>query len=249
MTHYYPRSLLDFSRRNFKLKKSVFRGIVDLVVVTPSKWLKKNVERSFLTPYPVKVIHNGIDLCVFRPAGHPGSDGLVLGVANIWDDRKGLRDFVKLRDLLPHSFRIVLIGVTKSQKSQLPAGVNGIERTESVEELVSWYQNASVFVNPTYSDNFPTTNLEALACGLPVITYDVGGSPEALNHETGRVIKPGDIEGLARAIAELDQGNREAMSTACRSRAEAFFNKDDRFADYVDLYEALIYGSYDETNG
>ena len=242
MTHYYPKSLLDFSRRNFKLKKSAFRSISRLVIVTPSKWLKENVEQSFLSDYPIKVINNGVDLSVFTPAEKCVSDGLVLGVANVWDDRKGLRDFVKLRDLLPHSFRIVLIGVTKSQKSQLPNGVSGIERTESVQELVSLYQKASVFVNPTYSDNFPTTNLEALACAVPVVTYDVGGSPEPLDHRTGRIVRPGDIQGLARAIEELTQGDRVAISNACRSRAEALFNKDDRFADYVDLYETLVSG-------
>lgn len=240
MTHYYPMSLLDFSRRNYRLKKSVFRGIQNLVVVTPSKWLKENVKQSFLSEYPVKVVNNGIDLSVFRPANQCVSDGMVLGVANVWDDRKGLRDFVNLRDLLPDSFRIVMIGVTKSQKSQLPAGISGIERTESVQELVSWYQKASVFVNPTHSDNFPTTNLEALACGLPVVTYDVGGSPESLNHETGRIVRPGDVGGLACAIDELTQNDRSVVADACRSRAEALFNKDDRFADYVDLYASLV---------
>jgi len=249
MTSYYPRSLLDFSRRNFRLKKSVFCGISKLVIVTPSRWLKANVQQSFLSEYPIEVVHNGIDLKVFRPAEKCVSDSLILGVANTWDDRKGLRDFVKLRDLISRSIRIVLIGVTKSQKRQLPPGVSGIERTESIQELVSWYQKASVFLNPTYSDNFPTTNLEALACGLPVVTYNVGGSPESLDHETGRVIEPGDIEGLARAIGELARGDRQAISAACRARAEALFNKDDRFADYVDLYEALVSESSNRMNG
>jgi len=240
MTQYYPRSLLDFSRRNFNLKRNEFRGLPNLVVVTPSKWLKDNVKQSFLSDYRVKVINNGIDISIFRPAEQCVSDGLVLGVANVWDKRKGLLDFVKLRDLLPSSFRIVLIGVTKSQSRQLPASVRGIERTENIQELVSWYNKATVFVNPTYSDNFPTTNLEALACGVPVVTYNVGGSPEPLNHETGRIVAPDDIKGLGRAIKELAQGDRERISNACRSRAEALFNKDDRFSDYVDLYETLI---------
>ena len=244
MTNYYPRSIVDFSRRNYRLKKSVFHGIPGLVVVTPSKWLGEIVKKSFLSEYPVKVIHNGIDLSVFKPGKQCIADNVVLGVANVWDDRKGLRDFVTLRELLPRSFQIVLVGVSKSQKGQLPAGIVGIEKTGSVQELARWYQKAAVFVNPTYSDNFPTTNLEALACGRPVVTYDVGGSPESLDHETGRVIRPGDTEGLARGIEELVQGDREAISHKCRSRAEAFFNKDDRFSDYVDLYEALV-GGYD----
>lgn len=239
MTHYYPKSLKDNSRRNFDLKKKLFRGLDNLTIVTPSVWLKRHVENSFLSEYKVRVIHNGIDLEVFRPPQIVSDEVLVLGVSNAWSDSKGLDDFTKIRSLLPASFRIVLVGVSPSQNKKLPDGIEGIEKTESLAELVGWYQKASVFVNPTYNDNFPTTNIEALACGVPVVTYDTGGSPESLDEHTGRVLPPGDIRGLAESVKEFSLFDRHTISTACRERAEQHFERSDRFAEYIDLYESL----------
>lgn len=244
MTSYYPRSLVDNSPRNFELKKRTFNGLSELVIVTPSKWLSENVARSFLSGYPVRVINNGVDLDTFRPTKDASAENLVLGVAGTWDDRKGLTDFIKLRSTLPASFRIVLIGVTKAQMRSLPSDIDGIARTESLEKLVTWYQKATIFVNPTYSDNFPTTNIEALACGVPVVTYDTGGSPESLDDRTGRVVPPGDIAGLTAAITDLASRDLRAMAVDCRARAEKLFNKADRFAEYVELYESLVVKTY-----
>ena len=240
MTYHYPRSLLDHSRRNFRRKKDLFIGLADMTLVTPSKWLRNIVGRSFLSEHPIQVINNGVDLDVFKPVERDGEEILVLGVANVWSDRKGLEDFKRIRESLPPSFRVVLIGVTELQKRFLPKGIEGISRTESVAELVNWYQKATVFVNPTYSDNFPTTNIEALACGVPVVTYQVGGSPEALDDLTGRVVSPGDLKRLASAIVELAGGDRLVARNRCRARAEKLFNKDDRFSEYIDLYESLV---------
>jgi len=240
MTGYYPKSIVDKSTRNFRLKKAAFRALKELVIVTPSHWLKRIVEKSFLGGFPIQVIHNGVDLDVFSPRTRSKSENVVLGVANTWDDRKGLEDFIKLRRILPLSFRIVLVGVSKLQKQFLPAGIEGILRTESLTELVSWYQKATVFVNPTYSDNFPTTNIEALACGVPVTTYDTGGSPEALDDLTGRVISLGNAEGLADSIISLAHGDRGVTSLRCRARAEKLFNAADRSAEYVDLLESIV---------
>ena len=241
MTRYYPKSLIDKSQRNFDLKKAAFSGLSELTLVTPSAWLKRLVQSSFLGGYPVRVIHNGVDLATFAPALEGKEEDLILGVANVWSDRKGLADFLKLRQRLPSTFRIVLIGLNHSQRQALPEGIEGFGRTESLAELVSWYQRATVYINPTYSDNFPTTNIEALACGVPVVTYDTGGSPEAIDDLTGRIVSRGDIEGLAAAIVELTQSEGGSRAVQCRKRAEQKFNQVERFADYVDLYESLVY--------
>ena len=247
MTHYYPSSLVDQSRRNFSLKKKYFSNLENLTIVTPSNWLAGLVNQSFLAGYPVHTIHNGIDLNKFRPSVEGDDDHIVLGVANSWSKRKGLKDFGKLRNLLPSEYKIVLIGLTKAQKSSLPAGVMGIERTETVSELVSWYSQSLVFANPTYSDNFPTTNVEALACGTPVITYATGGSPEAIDDETGRVVPAGDIEQLASAIKDFAGRDRATLRAACRSRASALFDQESRYGEYVTLVEDLVKRSIDAT--
>lgn len=240
---HYPMSLVDRSNRNYRLKRETFLGLNNLTIITPSQWLKNLVDKSFLQDYHVKVIHNGVDLEVFKPKISPHkvkNYSIVLGVASNWDERKGLSDFKRLREYLPKEIRIVLIGVNKKQLKQLPLGIQGIERTENLEELVRWYNDADVFVNPTYVDNFPTTNIEALACGTPVITYETGGSPEAINESTGRVVKKGDITGMAREINHFIEFDKNKLREECRSRALLKFDKNARFDDYINIYESLI---------
>ena len=162
----------------------------------------------------------------------------MLGVASIWDKRKGLDDFIKLNELLSEEYKIILVGLNKKQKESLPANIIGIERTESVHELAELYSMADVFVNPTYSDNFPTTNIEALACGTPVITYKTGGSPEAIDEKTGIVVEQGNINQLKEAI-ELVAKDKSIYTENCRERAVNLYNKQDRFNDYIKLFNSL----------
>jgi glycosyltransferase involved in cell wall biosynthesis len=248
MTTYYPASYgLDQSNRNFHDKKQLFTGLDNLTIVTPSHWLKGLVKESFLKEYPVEVIHNGIDLDVFKP----GTDDLpepvrkinekmILGVASIWDDRKGLKDFLKLSELIPDEYKIVLVGLDEKQLKQLPENILGMARTENVQQLASIYSAAEAFVNPTWSDNFPTTNIEALACGTPVITYDTGGSPEAADRNTGFVIKQGDLNGIVQSLKAISEMNRESNIEMCRNRAVEHYNKEHRFRDYVELYSEML---------
>lgn len=234
---HYPLSLIDRSNSNFKLKRDTFTGLSDLTIVTPSHWLKNLVNQSFLSEFPVEVIHNGIDLNCFRPNLDQEKERIILGVASTWDTRKGLADFIALRTVLPAEYEIVLIGLKKQQIKRLPNGITGIARTESVYELAQWYKRALVFVNPTYVDNFPTTNIEALASGTPVITYNTGGSPEAIDEATGIVVSKGDIKGLFNAIKQIEALDAVRLSTNCRLRAETFFDKDNQFVKYINLYQ------------
>ncbi|WP_020538028.1 glycosyltransferase [Lewinella cohaerens] len=237
----YPRSLgVDQSSRNFRDKKRLFQLPQNLHLVVHSQWLLNQVKQSFLQELPVHHIYNGTDLKVFQPQQNK-TDQLVLGVASTWDERKGLADFIRLRKVLSEDYSIVLIGLSPAQIEQLPPGITGIARTESVEELAKWYSKALCFVNPTYQDNFPTTNIEALACGTPVVTYDTGGSPEAADDETGKVVQKGDIAGLKEAILSIKNKNKEALSKACRLRAEVCFDQKERYREYIDLYEKLVF--------
>jgi putative colanic acid biosynthesis glycosyltransferase len=234
----YPKSLIDRSYDNFENKKNAFLGLENLTVVTPSYWLRDKVKKSFFKGCRVEVIHNGVDLNRFRVLNMTsGEEKIVLGVASIWDKRKGLNDFIALRELLTKEYKIVLIGLSKGQISSLPEGILGIERTESVEELVNWYNKSTVFVNPTYIDNFPTTNIESLACGTPVITYDTGGSPESIDTETGLVVEQGNVLELKKSIEYVSSKGINHYSYLCRQRAEKLFNKDHRFQEYIDIFE------------
>lgn len=239
----YPASLLlDNSRRNFLEKRDLFRGIGRLQLITPSRWLAVHVKNSFLSAYPLRVIHNGVDLGIFRPVDSVVEVSrrfdikgrkIVLGVSNIWSERKGLRDFVLLSKQLGKRYRILLVGLTPSQLKGMPADIIGITRTESVTQLAQLYSAADVFVNPTYADNFPTTNIESLACGTPIVTYRTGGSPEAVDENTGITVRRGDINALAGAIQQVCDSDRDSYRNACRSKAEKFFDKDQQISEYL----------------
>ena len=244
----YPRSvLLDRSKKNYQDKKAAFSSILDHLTIVPvSNWLEDFVKQSFLRDAHIHTIHNGIDTNVFSPKDvSTFQDDLwlkgkriVLGVAMPWSERKGLPDMIRLAQVLPkEEYQVILIGLSRKQKRNLPDSVIGIERTTDVNEMATYYSLASVFVNPTYEDNFPTTNLEALACGTPVVTYRTGGSPEAIDEATGIVVEQGDIEGLAKAIQSIDKSK---YTDACRARAERLFDKDKCFAQYIDLYNSLL---------
>ena len=249
LSNKYPASFfVDNSTGNFYKKKELFNGIKQMMLVTPSNWLHNLLKESFLHNYPVKVIHNGINLNLFtnKPAeayrkkmGLTGNF-IILGVASIWDRRKGLADFINLSSVIEKNDRIVLVGLTKNLMKDLPENIIGIERTENIDELVALYNLANVFINPTWVDNFPTTNIEALACGTPVITYDTGGSVEAVDVRTGFVVKKGDIAGLKLAVDIVKVKGKSSYTDYCRQRAETFFNEQERFADYVELYKSLL---------
>ncbi len=252
----YPYALFrDNTANNYRRKKAAFTGVEKLTIVTPSKWLAEEVGHSFLREYPVRVIPNGIDLGVFCPEESGlrkdlGLEGkcVVLGVANVWERRKGLDYFLWLAEKLPDEYRIVLIGLSDKQKKTLPAKAIGMGRTSSARELAEYYSMADMFVNATLEDNFPTTNLEALACGTPVITFETGGSPESLGEPTGaadkeirttlcgRIVPKGDKSALLHAILEERKHPRDGKD--CVMRAQSY-EKYAQFRKYVELYHEL----------
>lgn len=233
------KNLIDRSKQQFLLKKSLYSLILNRLTIVPvSNWLKVFCEKSFLKDAKIQLIHNGIDLSVFSPS--VGKQKVVLGVALPWSPRKGLDDIIKLRQIIDSSIEIKLIGLSPKQIKFLPNGIIGLERTNSAKELATHYSEASVFINPTYEDNFPTTNIESLACGTPVITYNTGGSPEAIDDRTGLIVDKGDVNALASAVMKIIDNPNEYNSENCRARSEKYFNKDIQFGKYVDLYESIL---------
>ena len=203
----YPSSFLfDYSKQNWIKKNVLFTSVNNMTLVTPSKWLANEVKQSFLSKYPVNVIPNGIDLNVFKPTPSDFREKnslvgkkIILGVASAWGLKKGLFDFVELSKCLDEDYKIVLVGLTEKQKKELPSNILKITRTNNIHELAEIYTAADVFFNPTYEDNYPTVNLEAQACGTPVITYRTGGSVESIPEEN--VVEQGD---LRKAISKFE---------------------------------------------
>lgn len=204
--HNYPASyLLDQSKRNYQQKKTSICQLKELTIVSPSQWLANLVKQSFLRRYSLQVIPNGIDVEIFSPMqtkikDQYGINGkkVVLGVASEWSSRKGIQDFVKLADVLDENYQIVLIGRVYDKVDK--KNITFISRTSNRRELAEWYSAAEVLFNPTYEDNYPTVNLEAQACGTPVITYNTGGSPEGV--KMGWCVEKGDLLGVQHILKE-----------------------------------------------
>ncbi len=243
----YPSSWLDNSFSNFEEKRKIFTSARNMEIIAHSQWLGGLVKKSFLKEYKVHVTPSAINLDLFTPTDSDlklryniGEKKVVLGCASTWSNRKGYHDFISLSKKLSEEYQIVMIGLNAKEIKTLPNYIIGLQRTESIEELAQWYTLAYVFVNPTSQDNFPTTNLEALACGTPVITYNTGGSPEAIDEQTGFVVDKWDLVGIVDSIEKLKVLNYEDISTACRARAERLFNKKTRYLDYLSVFEEMV---------
>ena len=236
----YPKCLWKGSAaENFRRKRATFLGVPDLTLVTPSRWLAGEVRQSFLGEYPVEVIPNGVDLEQFRPTPgdfrkRHGLEGkrVLLGVAGVWGDSKGLPDFMELAKRLGPGDRVVLAGLDSRQMDGLPDNVLGLGRTDSVRELAEIYTMADVFVNPSVEEALGMTTVEALACGTPVLTYDRSAVPEVADSTCGIAVPPG-VQNLLDALDRV-----RFPAEACRKRAEEF-DKRRRFGEYLELYKRL----------
>lgn len=241
----YPNSwFVDRSRRNFNMKKKLISQLGNRLTIVPvSYWLEGLVRQSFMKDLKIKTIHNGIDLTQFHPIHNDslydkyGVRGkkIILGVALPWSGYKGLPDFHKLRSMLSDEYAIIMVGLSEQQIAELPKGIAGITRTDSIRELAEIYTMADVLVNTTYCDNYPTVNLEAIACGTPVITYRTGGSPEAIDSETGMVVEQGDIDGIVKSV-EAICNSQILASDCCLKRAKELFDKVKCFSNYLTIY-------------
>lgn len=244
----YPATyFISNSKSNFKKKKEAFCKCTNMNLVVPSYWLAGEVKKSFLKNYVTTVIYNGIDLeqiakrntteaqQVVREKYELKNTFTILGVANIWESRKGLSVLEEIAELKHDRWQVVVVGDVRKRPHN--KYIKYIERTDAFEELVALYGLADVFVNPTYEDNFPTTNIEALAAGTPVITFDTGGSGEAIDEHTGYVVAKGNIDELIKKIELLEE--KKIPSEECIKRAKKFTKKK-YFEGYHNLYKKLL---------
>ena len=246
MSEYPLACKLDKTSKMWNLKKGLLHDFCNLTIVTPSQWLAELVNKSYLKEYPIQVVHNGIDLDVFKPRisdmrkkyGISPNQYVVLGVSFGWGERKGLDVFIALSQRLPEDYRIVLVGTDEHSESQLPSNIISIRRTQNQRELAEIYSAADVFVNPTREENYPTVNMEALACGTPVLTFRTGGSPEMLDETCGSVVACDDVNALEKEIIRICT-EKPFSREACVNRAKAFDHKE-RCKEYLKLYENII---------
>lgn len=234
----------DRSHELWNRKKELFSGL-DLTIVTPSQWLSTLVKESFLGEYPVKVINNGIDLSVFHPMesdfrekNHCLDKFILLGVSFEWETRKGLDVFLDLAQSLGDSYQIVLVGTNSAIDKRLPDHIISVHKTKNQKELAEIYSTADLLVNPTREENFPTVNIESLACGTPVLTFGTGGSAEIIDSNCGISVACGDTDSL-KAQIEFVAAKKPFSAEYCLKRAQRY-NMEDQSINYMKLYRNLI---------
>lgn len=211
----YPISWFwDSSKSNYKLKEKFFSGFENMTIVCPSIWMQDIVKNSFLKDTKSVVVSNGIDLNIFYPRQEknaikkyniPQNKKVILGVASIWEERKGLGTFIKLAKEIEQNYVIVLVGLNKNQKKKMLPNMIGIERTENRDELAEIYTNADVFLNPSEEESFSLVTIEAMACGTPVIALDSSAVKELLKEENGIILHEPDIKDYLQAISVCEK--------------------------------------------
>ena len=239
----YPASIFDNSELMWKLKKKWFTSVKNMTIVTPSEWLAGLAKKSYLKEYPIQVINNGIDLDVFKPTksdfrekyGISPSECVILGVSFGWNYKKGLDCFVKLRNELNKQYRIVLVGTDSNIDKQLPSGIVSIHRTQNQKELAEVYSAADVFFNPTREEVLGLVNLESLACGTPVVTFNTGGSPECIDEYSGIIVEEGDD--IKTVFEKKTYAN--IMEENCIKRAQQF-KENEVYLKYLNIYTITL---------
>lgn len=241
----YPASLYDNTKKMWQLKKKWFTGVKNMTIVTPSEWLAGLARESYLKQYPIEVINNGIDLNVFKPTKSnfreryeiPAEKHIILGVSFAWGYRKGLDCFVEMAEKLGEQYQIVLVGTDDEIDKNLPQNIVSIHRTQNQKELAEIYSAADVFAMPTREENYPTVNMEAIACGTPVVTFDVGGCAETIDTSTGIIVSVNEIDKLIEAIKVIC---RERIDPeVCKKRAKNH-SQDLKYMEYLELYLKVI---------
>ncbi len=237
----YPKSRVDRSRLMYSMKKKWFTSLHNMTIVTPSHWLSDLVKQSYLKDYPVKVIHNGIDLNVFKPFSgdfrqrhNIGDRHIVLGVAFGWGEQKGLDVFTELAKRLDDNYRIVLVGTNEGVDKLLPDNIISVHRTHNRQVLAEIYTTADVFANATREEVLGFVNIEALACGTPVVTFRTGGSPEIIDETCGCIVDCNDIDSFEKEIRRVCE-EKPYSEAACLEKAKEF-DMNDRFSEYISLF-------------
>lgn len=245
----------DLSRDVFVEKQGIYRHAKSLNLVAPSRWMAAEAERSSLfRQFPVTVIPNGIDTEVYTPhdrgfarkvLGIPPSARVLLFVTqhSVQYRLKGfsvlmeaLLQLVGLKDL--H-----LITLGSDALDEVPIRHTHFGHVFDDHLLSLIYSASNLFVLPSLFDNLPNVVIEAFACGIPVVAFDVGGVPDMVRPGvTGELAPRGDAGELGRKIAELLQNDsrREAMSEECRRVAVAEYSMVVQAERYLELYHRIV---------
>lgn len=229
--------------KRFKSKEQSIKRLENVVFVTPSVWLANLAKKSFFGDKKIIPINNGIDIDIFKPTDNHTFDNVVdrskkilLGVACPFGEKKGYNDFIEISKLIDkNEYQIVMVGVCPEQAQQLKQyDIVGIPRTYNQVELAELYSLAYCFINMTYEEVFGLVNIEAMACGCPVISYATGGCVEIVNEKNGILVSKGDYKKVFEELANI--GNLKSNKECIIEETVSNYSKDIMMKKYIDVY-------------
>lgn len=241
---YYPRAWFDNAHAEYKVKQKIFDGLKNLVLVTPSVWLKEIALSRGFKESQVKVIPNAVDLKSYIATDKAVARGslrlnvnkpfLLFVAADCSDMRKGYNDFLSIVETL--GINGIVIGKPPKKKSPL-IFYTGLVRDASILSL--YYSAAEVLIIPSIADNYPNTVIEAMACGTPVFGYNVGGIPDQMPPNWEGIVGVGDVKELTLKISMflMDGGKTTELQSSMRDYATTTWSPSIIAEKYLDLYK------------
>jgi len=219
--------------------------------------VKKKVEKSLLKDKPIHLIYNGIDNKVFRQFGKiesrkrlnlPLNKKIITFLANA-GEANNIKGWKYVESIIGHfkertDILFVSIGRRKGQGRSDYGQTMFIDYIDD-KEVLAWYYSASdIFLFTSIAENFPLVILEAMACGTPIVSFDVGGVKEAVIHNKNGYISrycdiPDTIKGI-QSILNLTELERDQMSRSSIQRVKENFSLDIMTKKYIELYESLL---------
>ena len=237
----YPKSFVDNSKRNYRVKKELFTGIPNLQIIVPSAWMQRKVGMSYMKDYPCRILPNGIDTACFYPRENDiksqygiEDQKLLVGVSSIWQKMKGIDYLNRLAETLPKDqYRLLLVG-SCGKGVEIHPDILRVDHTNSVDELCQLYTAADVFVNPTLQETQGLTTIEAFACGTPGVVFRAGGAAECIDDTCGFAVEKGNFDALLQSVVKICETSYSAQ--ACIAKADTY-NNDICYSAFMELYE------------
>lgn len=233
-----------FDRTQYVLeeKRNLYQDIKKLGVIGVSDWITEQAEASVLgCAKRIIRIYNWLDMDVFTP-GVNCSDTekmIILAVASGWKTEKGLRDIIEVAALLAKDEELIMVGDI-SEDIELPPQIIHISQIHGSENLVEYYQRATVLLNLSWMESFGKVSAEALACGTPIICYNTTASPELAGDGCGYIVEKGDILGVRAALDKV-KGRKAEYTDDCIKFARDNFSKHKNLQKTISLYEELCH--------
>ena len=219
------RRYVSKAKKLWKAKKTIYSELKETHFVAPSAWMKKMLDKSpFFKEKEVTIIPYGVPTDIFSPGDSSGLRSslklskdtfvILLSAVSLKDPRKGTDLFVKAVNLIPRD-KVVIIALgldSEDLHSQISFSCITPGLVKSYTQMADFYNVADLYVLPTRADNLPSTILESMACGLPVVSFNVGGIPEMVNSRSGYLAQRQSVEDLAEGIINFYEKGEDELS-------------------------------------